>query len=243
MERNSTSSWLPPWTRLEHEARYQFAAKFVHDKVVVDCACGTGIGSQLFVKSAAEVFAIDSSSEALEELSEASNSKIRVIEGNATNLDLPDNCADIFISLETIEHIQDDAALIAESYRVLKPNGLFICSTPNRNMTNPGTSLDDKPWNPFHVREYNLAEFRAKLERRFEIIGVYGQNPASKGRVRFGQRLASLIGTSLVIKLNKLLKCRWFVWPSPAHHAVQPAAAERDYEFYILVGKISAIKF
>lgn len=243
MERNSSSSWLPPWTKLEHQARYDFAAQFVPGKKVVDCACGSGIGSRLFAQTATEVYAVDSSSDAVSEaIASVQISNLHVSQGDATHLDLPDNFADCFISLETIEHLQNDAALIEEAYRVLKPGGLFICSTPNREITNPGTSIHEKPWNPFHVREYDPTEFRAALERRLEIVGIHGQNPSSRARVKVGKQFASIVGTAFVVKLNKLLKCRWFLLPSPAHHAVRPAEARLDYEFYILIGQVPATK-
>ncbi len=244
VERNSKEEWLPPWTRLEHEARYAFAATFVAGKCVVDCACGSGIGSMLFASSgAADVRAIDSSEDAVRQ-AQASKTlpNLHVSKGDATYLDLPDNFADVFISLETIEHLENDAAVVDEAFRVLKPGGLFICSTPNRDMTNPGTSITDKPWNQFHVREYDATEFRACVERKFLIEDVCGQNPAGKWRVALGKKAASVIGTGLVVKFNKLLKCRWFVFPAPEHHAVRSISANKDYEFYVIVGRVPQVK-
>jgi SAM-dependent methyltransferase len=237
VERNSGSHWLPPWTRLEHDARYEFAAGFVSGKRVVDCACGTGIGSVLFAsKGALEVRAIDSSAEAIAEAEKANTrSSLRITLGDATRTGLPDGYADIFISLETIEHLEDDAAFVEEAFRVVKPGGILICSTPNREITNPGTSITDAPWNPFHVREYNLNEFRTLLESRFEIQGVYGQNPVTPFRVRTMKALAKGIGTVVAVKINKLLKCRWFLISSPGHHAVRPVLSREEYEFYVLV--------
>jgi len=237
VERNSNQEWLPPWTRLEHEARYDFAARFVSGKRVIDCACGTGIGSVIFAsRGSLEVRAIDSSADAVAEARKANaQSNLQIALGDATRTGLPDGFADVFISLETIEHVEDDAAFIEEAFRVLKPGGIFICSTPNREITNPGTSLADAPWNPYHIREYNLAEFRARLETRFEIQGVYGQNPVSSLYARGAQLLAEGTRPAWAITINKLLKCRWFLMPSPEHHAVRPVLNKHKFEFYVLV--------
>jgi len=236
-ERNSNQRWLPPWTRLEHEARYDFAARFVAGKRVVDCACGTGIGSLVFAaRGALEVRAIDSSEEALIEGRKASPpSNLHFVSGDATRIPLPDNFADVFISLETIEHVEDDTAVVEEAFRVLKPGGTFICSTPNREITNPGTSLTDAPWNPHHVREYNLEEFRARLESRFETVEICGQNPVPLPYVRLMQCLTRATSPTWAVKINKLLKCRWFLMASPPHHAVRRVAAGKSFEFYVLV--------
>ncbi len=240
-ERNSESEWLPPWTRLEHEARYEFAAQFVAGKNVVDCACGAGIGSILFAASgASEVCAIDASLEAVAEAEKANTrSNLKITLADAIHTGLPDNYADVFISLETIEHLKQDEAFVEEIFRVLKPGGVLICSTPNRDITNPGTIISDAPWNPHHIREYNFEEFKALLESRLETVAIHGQNPISKRRVIFMQRLAEKIGKEWAIKINKFLKCRWFVFSAPKHHAVQPISDNYGYEFYILVSRKS----
>jgi len=177
VERNSDRDWLPPWTRLEHQARYDFATSYISGKQVIDCACGTGLGSILFAsKGALNVRAIDSSVDAVTEAKKNNTqANLQIMQGEATRIPLPDNFSDVFISLETIEHVEDDAAFIEEAFRVLKPGGIFICSTPNREITNPGTSIMDAPWNPYHVREYNLEELRTRIEDRFEIQGYMGK--------------------------------------------------------------------
>ena len=48
---------------------------------------------------------------------------------DATNMTFKDNTFDAVISLEVVEHVQ----CIPEINRVIKPGGLFFCSTPARN--------------------------------------------------------------------------------------------------------------
>lgn len=76
---------------------------------------------------------------------------------------------DFVISFQVIEHIQHDKEFVAEVYRVLKPGGTFIVTTPNRGM-----SLTRNPW---HVREYAPDELRTLLRSYFadvECNGVFG---------------------------------------------------------------------
>ena len=56
---------------------------------------------------------------------------------------------------------------------------MLICSTPDRDVYNPGASPDSDPWNAFHVREYSQPEFVDLLGRHFERVELFGQNPKS----------------------------------------------------------------
>ncbi len=82
----------------------------------------------------------------------------------------------MYVSFETIEHIADDRAFVAEAARVVRPGGKIICSTPNRDLFDPGTTLADVPHNPFHVRGYVREEFGDLLAPFFPAIEWFGQS-------------------------------------------------------------------
>jgi SAM-dependent methyltransferase len=46
------------------------------------------------------------------------------------NLPFPDNCADLIILQGVLEHVADATSTLAESFRVLKPGGLFYTEMP-----------------------------------------------------------------------------------------------------------------
>ena len=76
-------------------------------------------------------------------------------------------------SFETIEHLHDRARFVGEIRRVLAPGGVCVMSTPNANYTQP---VDGTPRNPFHVHEYDPAEFRTELDPHFGDIELLGQS-------------------------------------------------------------------
>ena len=159
----------------EHIYRYIFAASLAESKLVLDVACGTGYGVGYMVeKGAAEVVGVDISMLAVGYAQErlGRNNKASFICADAIRLPFVDKAFDIVVSFETIEHIRQYRKFLIECRRVLKENGLLICSTPNRRIFSPNLA---KPINTFHVKEFWPEEFYRLLRRCFASITLYGQ--------------------------------------------------------------------
>jgi len=235
-ERFSSESWLPPWTVREHQARYRFAATYVAGKVVVDCACGSGQSSSIFLKSGAKnVVGIDVDAEAVDRARfRYAQPGLEFLLGNGREIPLGESAAGVFVCLETIEHVRQDVEFIDEVWRVLQPGGVMICSTPNRDVTNPGSTLEDVPWNHFHVREYNPTEFEELLLRRFVIVDRFGQNPVHSFHFEWSRMIAKIFGTKVAVKFNQALKCRWFIYDALMVHEVQKSSRNMEYLVWVL---------
>ena len=207
-ERLSTALFLPPWVRMEHKARFIFAADWCRDKEVLDCACGSGEGTAIFAQTASRVYAVDISKEALKEAEArvSGGGNVSFLEGSAIDLPMKDGSVDVYVSLETIEHLDSDDTYLREAYRVLRDDGIFICSTPNRAVTNPGKTISEKPANPFHVREYDEDQFLDILNRYFDSIVLHGQNPAVPGAVRMLNVLGSFLPFNFATRIHQLNK-------------------------------------
>ncbi len=172
-ERIGEAGWTPPWVRRQHLARYRWAARMVTGLKVLDAASGTGYGSRILLRGgAAMVVAADMELDALL-LARASAPAVAV---DVTRLPFPNEAFEAYVCLETLEHVRDDGACLDEARRVIRADGLFICSTPNRLIMNPGRSLRDRPFNRFHVREYAPDEFESLLDSRFNEVRLYGQS-------------------------------------------------------------------
>ncbi|SHN14933.1 Methyltransferase domain-containing protein [Cyclobacterium lianum] len=79
---------------------------------------------------------------------------------------LKDNAYDVVVSFQVIEHIQDDLLYLREIYRVLKPGGFALISTPNIRF-----SLSRNPW---HIREYTPEQLRERCSRVFDKVETKG---------------------------------------------------------------------
>ena len=235
-ERLTASGFIPPWVRHEHRARYDFAARYVKDKDVVDCACGEGLGSETFLKVGARSLAgFDLSEEAVAEARKRCARGAVFGTAGGTALPLADRCADVYMALETIEHIAEDRAFFREAARVLRPGGLFICSTPNRCITNPGAPPAAQPWNRFHVREYSPSDFVDRLAERFRRIELFGQNPRPRWKARAMESFGRLFSPHAAVAAGQLLKTPRFAFDQLEYHAVQTAMASPEYEYLVAV--------
>jgi SAM-dependent methyltransferase len=61
-----------------------------------------------------------------------SDREFRCVNLDSGKVDLPDSCAEIVCSVETIEHLENPRAFVRELFRLVKPNGFVIVTTPNQ---------------------------------------------------------------------------------------------------------------
>ena len=166
-----------PWKE-EHLSRYYHVRDLGRDKVILDIACGTGFGSELFLANgAASVHAADVSDEAIatcsKRLAKYDTAKWTCHKQDGTHMTYAADSFDMVASFETIEHIPDYDAFLSEIHRVLKPGGVLVLSTPNGLVTNPDKGI---PKNPFHVYEFPPDELKRALEKYFAIELAAGQH-------------------------------------------------------------------
>lgn len=167
-----------------HLKRYAFAVPHCADKDVLDAACGTGYGSSFLAQSAKAVTAIDVSEETIEYARrryDAPNITFATMDAHA--LELPDGSLDTVCAFEMIEHVERPAVVLSEFARVLRPGGTLVVSTPR------AAESTTSPENPFHVQEWEAADFEALLRSRFRTVELYGQWRKQTTAHRLAQRL------------------------------------------------------
>jgi len=166
----------------EHIARYNFACQFTRDKIVYSIACGRGYGEKIIATKgmAEKVVGIENNNKAIE-FAKNYNKKqnIHYICSDIFSLNLKNNVADVVISFETIEHINDDNLFLKILKNLLKPDGILLISTPNK-AASYRSLISRRSLNPYHVREYQKAQFEKLLRKYFKEIEFYGQKKIFK---------------------------------------------------------------
>ncbi len=102
----------------------------ISNKDVLDAGCGTGWFSKAAAERGANVTSMDLGEGLLQQVSIKCKSN-RVV-GSILNIPFSDNTFDYIVSSEVIEHIPQPLDAIDELYRVLKPGGKLVLSTPNK---------------------------------------------------------------------------------------------------------------
>ncbi len=163
------------WYR-RHLAVYEWIADRVRGLDVVDMACGEGYGSGVLSRRAAHVTGVDANPEAFEHARlKYSAPGVRFERALVDGYSQP---CDAVVFLQTIEHVQDPAAILRHFKEMLEPGGAAYVSTPNLLTLAPEGA--EKSGNPWHVKEYRAEEFRALCAEVFGQVEVFGLFHARK---------------------------------------------------------------
>lgn len=155
--------------QVEHYHRYLFARSLCAGRDVVDVASGEGYGAAQLSQVARRVVGVEFASPTVA-LARANFARpnLHFVRADARSLPIADASTDVVTSFETIEHFPGAEAFVAEVRRILRPDGCFIVSTPERETYAHAGIVT----NPFHVREFTRREFEALLSRHFGHVTI-----------------------------------------------------------------------
>lgn len=159
---------------IEHLHRYMLARDYCRGRDVLDVASGEGYGAALLAQVATSAVGVEISAEAAGHAAAQYRApNLRYLQGDARALPLADQSVDVVTSFETIEHFFEQDVFLSEVRRVLRPGGLLLVSSPDRDVYSPPGSAA----NEFHVRELSRGEFEGLLGRHFAHVRLLGQRP------------------------------------------------------------------
>lgn len=123
---------------------------------------------------------------------------------------------DAVLSSHVLEHVEDPDGYLSEIKRVTRPGGTVVIVTPNGlHRVGPG----ERPWNRFHIKEYDGPAFEELFRRHFtdlELLGLDAEDElraVELRRVARARKLARwdplglryVIPESLMFRVRKIL--------------------------------------
>lgn len=102
---------------------------------IVDIGCGGGLLAEPLARLGADVTGIDAASRNIpvaQRHAEFAGLEIDYRHATAEHLLGENECFDVVLAMEVVEHVVDPGGFIATCRSLMNPGGLFICSTLNR---------------------------------------------------------------------------------------------------------------
>lgn len=162
---------------------YVIAKDYVSGELL-EVGCGEGRGIGILEPLVDHYTAIDKIEAAINVLKEKHPGSTFYVSNIPPFQYLRDDAYDSVVSFQVIEHIRDDLSFLQEIYRVLKPGGIALLTTPNRRM-----SLTRNPW---HVREYLAEELRTLASSVFSEVTLKGITGNEKVMKYYNDNMASV---------------------------------------------------
>ena len=196
-----------------HLFPYHYVKRLVTpDTRVLEVGFGEGYGAEILSGSIAEYVGLDVSDEAVAHAtSRYALPNVRFEQADATAIPSPPASFDVVVSFHVLEHIAEADAYLREIGRVCRAGGRLVIVTPNGAFR---VARGERPWNRFHVHEYDHVELAQLLSRRFEEVAVMGitgdeaMNAVERARVSRARAFARLDPLGLRYRLPEPLLVR-----------------------------------
>jgi 2-polyprenyl-3-methyl-5-hydroxy-6-metoxy-1,4-benzoquinol methylase/spore coat polysaccharide biosynthesis protein SpsF (cytidylyltransferase family) len=157
------------WSGDQIGYHYEIALRHLtRDMKVLDLACGAGHGVRAIAASVREAHGGDLDAGTIADARAATSDRnvfYHVVDGTATGFG--EGAFDAVLSMETVEHVDNEDRFVAELRRVLKPGGVLVLSTPQN-------SQGHIPITYMHEREYSLEQITALVGKYFRIEETIG---------------------------------------------------------------------
>ena len=152
-------------------ARYQQVVNLIPQKSqqkILDIGCGDGVLLSLISqKTKSRRFGLDLDQASLDYAK--TKVKAKFIQGSAGKIPFKNNFFDLVLATEIIEHLSQPEFMLQETYRVLKPQGKMILTTPLK----AGKTPEDK----LHLQEFSSLELTELLRPYFHQITIIQSHP------------------------------------------------------------------
>jgi SAM-dependent methyltransferase len=139
-------------------SRYRLAANLCMGKDVLEVACGAGRGLSTLGQMARRVVGGDLMESLLSGAQRHFRGRYPLVQFDAMRMPFREGSFDVVVLFEALYYIPQASSFVREARRVLRPGGILIVSSVNRDWSGFNPS-------PFSVRYYNAKESVALISK------------------------------------------------------------------------------
>lgn len=170
--------------------RYNFADGYTATRDVLEVACGSGIGLGFLAQRAKSVVGGDIDKKNIDFATALyKNTPIQIQEIDAHSLPFKESSFDVVLLFEAIYYLVHPETFVQEAFRVLRPKGLLIICTVNKDWA------DFHP-SPFTHQYFSVPQLGNLLKIHFGKVEFYGAfSTVSSGLLGWGVSLLKRLAT------------------------------------------------
>ena len=195
----------------------EISYKYRNKKTFLDVGCGDGSRTVIFDEYGRYINGVDCHRWLKDELKERIDFKQE--DFIKTNLTYEDGSFDIIFSFDVIEHLRRPQIMLKEILRILKKDGVFIISTPNRDRLGSfllclfglrkfpyypnKETINSDPYSA-HVIEYSISELGHLLKQEgFKTIKIHRLFYGLSGKFGFRYLFAFPLFHNIILECTK----------------------------------------
>ena len=161
--------------RMAH--RYIWAADYCRDKDVAEVACGSGQGLARLKAVSRTLYAGDIMPALVTQAKAHYGDTVQILQMDAHALPFPRHSLDVVLLFEAIYYLKDPAQFIKECRRVLRPHGVVLIATANKDL------YDFNP-SPYSYSYFGVVELQQLFSSAGFACCFFGNVPVEKISVR-----------------------------------------------------------
>lgn len=165
--------------------RYRFAAELCEGKAVLEVACGPGIGLGYLAQRARRVIGADYDERLLQQARSHYGRRMPLLRLDAHALPFAARSFDVVILFEALYYLAAPERFVAEACRVLRPGGILLISTVNRDWS----GFNPSPFTHRYLSAPELHELLAVSGFAVELYGGFSvRAQTARGRAIYAAR-------------------------------------------------------
>ncbi|WP_204102582.1 MULTISPECIES: class I SAM-dependent methyltransferase [Spirulina sp. CCY15215] len=135
--------------------RYAKAFQWVPDRLetFLDAGCAWGYGTRFFREKSQKIYALEPDATFIA-IAKYRYNDIEFIQSPLEKTPFASEFFDAIITCDTLEHVQDEVLCLSEIFRILKPEGILVITTPHRGLFGFLDPENAIPYVEYFVRRY-----------------------------------------------------------------------------------------